>query len=279
MSAREALIGQLASLPSETSTLSFLQEQDLFGRLSALLSATIEASTLNVRQNDVTIYEAESRHDWESGTPFFTISTIKRTTRFHRMSSLHSIIQTGSSQSPVTALAHGATKGAVAAGELKTSTNAKAGSAGEDSEDNVEKKSNTKVLQNPFALSITAEPADVQHRTLQTAQSCSDDLILPHVTVARQKHTDAKDKGLNQGRMSLVSLRQAGGLYPHGVEIDKTESPLQAFQFATFLLRLRDDQERLKGLARAKLDEGVDAEKLARWRESCSGGPRIIEFN
>ncbi|KAJ7247887.1 hypothetical protein B0H12DRAFT_1053312 [Mycena haematopus] len=44
--------------------------------------------------------------------------------------------------------------------------------------------------------------------------------------------------------------------------------PIQAFQFATFLLRLRDDQEKLKTRVEDKLKQGlneVDKERLGNW--------------
>jgi hypothetical protein len=47
-------------------------------------------------------------------------------------------------------------------------------------------------------------------------------------------------------------------------------SPIQTFHFATFLLRLRDDQEQLKRRVEAKLREGgVDRNRLRDWRKSA----------
>ncbi|KAJ7455982.1 hypothetical protein B0H11DRAFT_230884 [Mycena galericulata] len=51
-------------------------------------------------------------------------------------------------------------------------------------------------------------------------------------------------------------------------------NPLEAFQFATFLIRLREDQNELKKLVEEKLGGDLDVEKLARWRKLAQ--PRLI---
>ncbi|KAJ7791622.1 hypothetical protein B0H14DRAFT_3500251 [Mycena olivaceomarginata] len=52
--------------------------------------------------------------------------------------------------------------------------------------------------------------------------------------------------------------------------------PLEAFQFATFLIRLREDQEALKKLVQKRLDaDAADAvAKIARWRKFAQ--PRLL---
>jgi hypothetical protein len=51
-------------------------------------------------------------------------------------------------------------------------------------------------------------------------------------------------------------------------------NPLEAFQFATFLIRHREDQNDLKKLVKEKLGGDLDVEKLARWRKLAQ--PRLI---
>ncbi|KAJ7161889.1 hypothetical protein C8R43DRAFT_1233455 [Mycena crocata] len=125
-------------------------------------------------------------------------------------------------------------------------------------------------------------------------------LILPHVVVEYKKRSDTEGKALNQGRMYLVSLvafytalgiddrpfycivtsgkigailmawksskQKQTYLLERNVRKFDISIPLQAFQFATFLLRLRDDQEQLKKLVQKKLDAGVDDEFRERMR-------------
>ncbi|KAJ7508088.1 hypothetical protein B0H11DRAFT_2218087 [Mycena galericulata] len=96
-------------------------------------------------------------------------------------------------------------------------------------------------------------------------------LILPHAVVEYKKYSDDEGNTLNQGRMYLVSLvafYSALGIedYPFFSKFD-ISSPIQAFHFATFLLRLRDDQEKLKKRVEAKLRVGVDATAVREWRK------------
>ncbi|KAJ7247889.1 hypothetical protein B0H12DRAFT_1303529 [Mycena haematopus] len=48
--------------------------------------------------------------------------------------------------------------------------------------------------------------------------------------------------------------------------------PIEAFQFATFLLRLRDDQEKLKQHVEQRLKEGVDQDRLRQWTKCAQMG-------
>ncbi|KAJ7653620.1 hypothetical protein DFH06DRAFT_1204279 [Mycena polygramma] len=51
-------------------------------------------------------------------------------------------------------------------------------------------------------------------------------------------------------------------------------SPVDALQFAAFLLRLRDDEKQLKHLVMAKLKDGLDPQRLQQWKKSaqCDAG-------
>ncbi|KAJ7195480.1 hypothetical protein GGX14DRAFT_676693 [Mycena pura] len=156
-------------------------------------------------------------------------------------------------------------------------------------------------LQDPFAVS-SPEPAVLQESQAFTEILSSEGhLLLPHSTAEYNKHKDWQGKALNRGCFQLVSMVSYYsaldiadypfyGLVTNGnvgavlmawksTKQDKIylmernlqtfdiSSPLQAFQFASFLLRLGDDQAELKRLVQAKLDAGVDVEKLARWRK------------
>ncbi|KAJ7263684.1 hypothetical protein B0H12DRAFT_1217397 [Mycena haematopus] len=158
------------------------------------------------------------------------------------------------------------------------------------------------LLQNPFHV-CTTEPwmlhtqaaHEAAHNNIHQFQH---DLILPHFIVEYKK-TDDKDgaKALNQGRMYLVSMiafYTALGIedYPffalvtsgkmgailmawksskharthlieRNVRTFDISSPIQAFHFATFLLRLRDDQTKLKDLVKSKLLAGGKKETEA----------------
>ncbi|KAJ7455977.1 hypothetical protein B0H11DRAFT_2322162 [Mycena galericulata] len=144
--------------------------------------------------------------------------------------------------------------------------------------------------------------------------SFKDDLLLPHAVVEYKKHSHSDSKGLNQGRFYLISVvsfyaalgivdRPFYGLVTSGdrgailmawkskpeselakrAEIYIMErnvcrmdisNPSEAFQFATFLIRLREDQNELKKLVEEKLGGDLDVERLARWRKLAQ--PRLI---
>ncbi|KAJ7652638.1 hypothetical protein B0H17DRAFT_1147320 [Mycena rosella] len=79
------------------------------------------------------------------------------------------------------------------------------------------------------------------------------DHLLPHFVAGYKKYSDSEGKALNQGQnISNRAQRQ---------EI-RISFPIQAFHFAIFLLRLRDDQEELEILVNAKLEAGVDPKRL-----------------
>ncbi|KAJ7248848.1 hypothetical protein B0H12DRAFT_1234838 [Mycena haematopus] len=158
------------------------------------------------------------------------------------------------------------------------------------------------LLDNPFNVCTTdpwflrtQKAHEAAHKNILKFQH---DLILPHF-VAEYKKTDDKDgaKALNQGRMYLVSMvafYTALGVddYPffalvtsgktgailmawksskHGrtyliernVRTFDISSPIQAFHFATFLLRLRDDQKKLKDRVKSQLSACGEGEREA----------------
>ncbi|KAJ7645789.1 hypothetical protein B0H17DRAFT_1215917 [Mycena rosella] len=160
-------------------------------------------------------------------------------------------------------------------------------------------------LQNPFYVCTTESwmvPTQAAHEHVHQFQ---EHLLLPHFVAEYKKSADDEGKALNQGRMYLVSMvafYSALGVddYPFFALVtsgkvgailmawksskhDRTyliernvrnfdiSSPIQAFHFATFLLRLRDDQEKLKVLVKLKLTEGGDQRrlraKLRAWRK------------
>ncbi|KAJ7748765.1 hypothetical protein DFH07DRAFT_1062461 [Mycena maculata] len=134
-----------------------------------------------------------------------------------------------------------------------------------------------------------------------------DALLLPHAVAEYKKLSHTDSKALNQGRLYLISVvsfyaalgivdRPFYGLVTSGdrgailmawkskpkselakrAEIYIMErnvcmmdisNPLEAFQFATFLIRLREDQNDLKKLVEEKLGGDFDVEKLERWRK------------
>ncbi|KAJ7224969.1 hypothetical protein B0H12DRAFT_1328780 [Mycena haematopus] len=166
------------------------------------------------------------------------------------------------------------------------------------------------LLDNPFHV-CTTDPwilrTQAAHEAAQqNIPQFQHDLILPHFIVEYKK-TDDKDgaKALNQGRMYLVSMvafytalgvedfpffalvtsGKAGAilmawksskhaktyLIERNVRTFDISSPIQAFHFATFLLRLRDDQKKLKDRVASQLpvgdEEGRQAllDRLRRW--------------
>ncbi|KAJ7077154.1 hypothetical protein B0H15DRAFT_569586 [Mycena belliarum] len=155
-------------------------------------------------------------------------------------------------------------------------------------------------LQNPFD-SPSVEPDQLA----VAVPSFHGHIILPHAVAEYKKGSDNPGKALNQGRMyltSVISYYAALGIenYPfYGLVTSGTRgailmgwksqeqkkiylmersiyqydisSPAQAFQFATFLLRLREDQNKLKDLVEAKLKDNVDVlnSRLERWRKQA----------
>ncbi|KAJ7831584.1 hypothetical protein B0H14DRAFT_1180907 [Mycena olivaceomarginata] len=153
-------------------------------------------------------------------------------------------------------------------------------------------------LQNPFYLS-TLNPEVT--RASPPAAPFKDHLLLPHATVEYKKAGDTEGKALNQGRMYLVSvvsfyssalgisnfpfycLVTSGALgavlmgwhsskeneiyvLDRNTQTFNIAFPLQAFHFATFLLRLRDNQAELTQRIKDALKD-VDATQFDRWRK------------
>ncbi|KAJ7463535.1 hypothetical protein B0H11DRAFT_1922977 [Mycena galericulata] len=128
-------------------------------------------------------------------------------------------------------------------------------------------------------------------------------LILPHATVEHKKRDQTTGKALNQGRMyliSLVSFYSALGiqdlpfyclvtsgtlgailmgwqsstqkqlyLVERNVRTFDLSSPRQAFYFAAFLLRLREDQAKLMQRVREKLSGNIDLDAVRKWNKSA----------
>ncbi|KAJ7159273.1 hypothetical protein C8R43DRAFT_948208 [Mycena crocata] len=152
-------------------------------------------------------------------------------------------------------------------------------------------------LQDPFRVCSTASVTALP--TAEPLYAFAGKLILPHFVAEYKKPAHDQGKALNQGRMylvSVVSFYSALGIddYPfyclvtsgkvgailvawkstvakrtyiidrNAISFD-ISIPVQAFQFASFLLRLRDDQEVLKGLARKAISRGVDHKRLREW--------------
>ncbi|KAF7343056.1 hypothetical protein MVEN_01736000 [Mycena venus] len=160
----------------------------------------------------------------------------------------------------------------------------------------------TRQLQNPFFACTNETLLDLPAPNPDTISSFENCLLLPHAVAEYKKSSDTEGKALNQGCMYLVSLvtfysalgiedypfllpGDVGkvGSDPYGLEYSQRtyliernvrkfdlSSPIQTFHFATFLLRLRDDQEQLKRRVEAKLMEGgVDRNRLREWRKSA----------
>ncbi|KAJ7714769.1 hypothetical protein DFH07DRAFT_863228 [Mycena maculata] len=179
----------------------------------------------------------------------------------------------------------------------------------QNSDSNSESDSVKKQLQNPFYVCTTeswmrrTQAAHEQaHKNVLQFQ---DHLLLPHFVAEYKKSAEDEGKALNQGRMYLTSMvafyttlgvedypffalvtsGKVGAilmawkssehcrtyLIERNVRSFDISSPIQAFHFATFLLRLRDDQKKLKGLVESKLSAGGDEErkglraKLCKW--------------
>ncbi|KAJ6474492.1 hypothetical protein C8R47DRAFT_1199521 [Mycena vitilis] len=161
-------------------------------------------------------------------------------------------------------------------------------------------------LGSPFAV-CTTETSKIQQGIEPPPKPFEGkNFLLPHVVAEYKKPSDNDGKALNQGRMYLVSLvafYSALGIVNHpffcfvtsgkkgailmawkSTAKDRTyliernvrkfdiSIPIQAFQFATFLLRLRDDQEKLKKLVLAKLKD-VELKRLHDWTKLAQVGP------
>ncbi|KAJ6580198.1 hypothetical protein B0H10DRAFT_2099203 [Mycena sp. CBHHK59/15] len=159
------------------------------------------------------------------------------------------------------------------------------------------------LLENPFT--VTQQDCAIPDipRKFQEVPSFVGSLLLPHVAVEYKKASDTKAKALNQGRMyivSVVAFYAALGIknYPfyclvttgkvgavlmawRSSKLERTyimernirkfdlSSPLQAFHFATFLIRLRADQENLKNnFAQQKQ---IDMQTVKRWSMTSQG--------
>ncbi|KAJ7442924.1 hypothetical protein B0H11DRAFT_2291930, partial [Mycena galericulata] len=85
----------------------------------------------------------------------------------------------------------------------------------------------------------------------------------------------AKSKSNKQPQSKSEELAQIY-IMERNVCLMDISKPLEAFQFATFLIRLREDQEALKKLVQKKLDaDAADAvAKIARWRKFAQ--PRLL---
>ncbi|KAJ7077170.1 hypothetical protein B0H15DRAFT_570405 [Mycena belliarum] len=146
----------------------------------------------------------------------------------------------------------------------------------------------------------TELPKAIQPSESNTVSSESH-LILPHATAQYQTRGNPQGKAAYSARMNLIStvsfyaalgienypfycLRTYGSqcsvimawkstkkdriyLMERNICSFDISSPGQAFQFAGFLLRLRDDREELKALVQDKMDEGVDFQKMIWWRK------------
>ncbi|KAJ6611598.1 hypothetical protein B0H10DRAFT_353035 [Mycena sp. CBHHK59/15] len=161
---------------------------------------------------------------------------------------------------------------------------------------------NESLWQNAFHVRV-AERAAALAAESGPAYPFAGHLLLPHFVAKYQKLSHDEGQVLIQGRMylaSLVAFYSALGIddYPfyglvaygkvgsllmawkssthkqtylveHNVCKFDITVPIEAFQFATFLLRLRDDQQRLKKRVEERLKKGVDRERLRRWTKSA----------
>ncbi|KAJ6578995.1 hypothetical protein B0H10DRAFT_2235989 [Mycena sp. CBHHK59/15] len=161
---------------------------------------------------------------------------------------------------------------------------------------------NESLWQNAFHVRV-AERAAALAAESGPAYPFAGHLLLPNFVAKYQKLSHDEGQVLIQGRMylaSLVAFYSALGIddYPfyglvacgkvgsllmawkssthkqtylveHNVCKFDITVPIEAFQFATFLLRLRDDQQRLKKRVEERLKKGVDRERLRRWTKSA----------
>ncbi|KAJ7613594.1 hypothetical protein DFH06DRAFT_1242353 [Mycena polygramma] len=161
-------------------------------------------------------------------------------------------------------------------------------------------------LGSPFAVCTTETSIIQQGIEPPPKPFKGKNFLLPHAVAEYKKPSDDDGKALNQGRMylvSLVSFFSALGIenYPffgfvtsgkkgailmawkssvkdriylieRNVREFDISIPIQAFHFATFLLRLRDDQEKLKKLVLTKLQD-VELKRVRDWTKLAQVGP------
>ncbi|KAJ7085442.1 hypothetical protein B0H15DRAFT_931804 [Mycena belliarum] len=200
----------------------------------------------------------------------------------------------------------GDAKGKTATNEVKPTKKGEGSGTGA-SEIDVNAANRKRFLQNPFALSkklslaaLDAMP-ELEVPEFDTA-SCKGKLLFPHLVVEYRKRNDTEAKALDQGRMHLISLisfyaalnivdrafytmiiNGAKGALLMGWKSKRAErtylfdknvvqfdisTPSGAYQFAIFLLRLREEQKELEGLIEAELNKGkFDRDQFKKWRK------------
>ncbi|KAJ7735870.1 hypothetical protein DFH07DRAFT_843356 [Mycena maculata] len=172
-------------------------------------------------------------------------------------------------------------------------------------------------LQNPFTLSKDLSFAAVDAvPNLKVpefdAASFEGKLLFPHLVVEYKKPHDTEGKALNQGRMYLISLisfyaalkivdRAFYALVTNGpkgallmgwkskkaertylvernvVQFD-ISTPIGAYHFAIFLLRLREEQKELEALIEVELKNGkFDRDQFKKWRKESQRSHIVLE--
>ncbi|KAJ7241035.1 hypothetical protein B0H12DRAFT_1326317 [Mycena haematopus] len=164
------------------------------------------------------------------------------------------------------------------------------------------------LLHNPFCTrpkKLTSAETPVPNGIL----AFKDHLILPHSPAEYKKPSDDLGKALNQGRMYLVSVvafYSSIGIEGHAFYTTVTSGnlgavimawksptskiiylmdrnvttfditiPIEAYHFATFLLRLHDDRADLKRKVEEQINKkDFDVEKLVRWRKLAQSPPK-----
>ncbi|KAJ7087127.1 hypothetical protein C8R44DRAFT_991403 [Mycena epipterygia] len=139
-------------------------------------------------------------------------------------------------------------------------------------------------------------------------QIIEDGSLLPHFVAQHKKGSDDGGRALNQGRMylsSVIAFYSALGIEDrafyclvtsgmlgmilmawkssrYGMYLIERNTrsfdisiPVQAYHFASFLLRLRDEQETLKQCVRERVKAGLDLAKLRRWTKSSQLGEAL----
>ncbi|KAF7371662.1 hypothetical protein MVEN_00022200 [Mycena venus] len=251
-------LSQSSSAPNQPpQSLDAEHERCVADRMSIVLSASAGAYTIHAQRNGVQVYEAESRHDWDHLLYHFYARSDEETSPY--------VLLERTIHYPRNHLAD-------------TLSN-----------------NHFFVSINETELSFTREGTPKFDVSRQ--------LLLPHVVVEYKKPSDTAGKALNRGRMYLVSIvsfyvalgiedrpffclvtagkvgvllmawksskQKKTYLMERNVMKFDISSPVQAFHFATILLRLRDDQEELKELAKAKLAcKSFDWEKFKCWRKA-----------
>ncbi|KAJ6490627.1 hypothetical protein C8R47DRAFT_1045418 [Mycena vitilis] len=171
------------------------------------------------------------------------------------------------------------------------------------------------ILQNPFHVNaLTVKPLALSPSEVEI-KSFEGLLLLPHATAEYKKADKDEGKPLNQGRMYLVSIASFYSTlgiddYPfyclvtsgklgavlmawksskqdkiyvmerNVVKFD-ISSPIEAFQFATFLLRLHDDSLRLAQRVTEKLealgeeDGEVFRQRIKEWKKASQTPPSV----